>query len=103
MPGRSRRPVGDPIVVVVVDVEVVEVLVVEVLVVSVLAVLVREVEAGVDPTGEAFVDDEQAEAARRDAATRARRLRSTEQTYKVHERWGTSTRRARQSLPRCSI
>jgi hypothetical protein len=109
MPANSGRPVGDPIVVVVVDVLVVDVLVVDVLVVDVLVVdvlavdAVTAVESRVEVRGEDAGDDEQAAATRSDAVTTPSRPRSTGQTYKVRSRWGISTPRARASRGRCSI
>jgi hypothetical protein len=73
MPESNGRPVGDPIVVVVVDVVVVDVLVV---VVDVLVdVKGVPIDAVVDAGGDAVSDDEQAAATRIDAATRPNRLR----------------------------
>jgi hypothetical protein len=108
IPASSGRPVGEPIVVVVVDVLVVDVLVVEVLVVEVLVVEVLVVDAlvpvppMVDVAVVARGDEEHATATTSNAVTRASRPRSTEQTYKVRGRWGISTRRAPGSRRRCS-
>ena len=84
MPDNSGRPVGDPIVVVVVDVLVVDVPVVDVLVVDVLAaeVLVADAsidgEAGAESEGEAVCEDEHPAAKRSDTVTRPTRLRRTD-------------------------
>ncbi|TML11417.1 MAG: hypothetical protein E6G39_13950 [Actinobacteria bacterium] len=78
MPDNSGRPVGDPIVVVVVDVVVVDVLVVDVLVVEVLVADASiDVEAGAESEGEAVCEDEHPAAKRSDTVTRPTRLRRT--------------------------
>ena len=64
MPASSGRPVGDPIVVVVVDVLVVDVLVVVVDAVVVADIPVVVVDAVVVVAGSAVPEDEQADAAR---------------------------------------
>jgi hypothetical protein len=71
MPARRGRPVGDPIVVVVVDVLVVEVVVVAVVVVG---ATVDDVVDAVVVAGAVVCDDEQADAAKMNA-TRPIRLR----------------------------
>jgi len=77
MPASRGRPVGDPIVVVVVDVLVVEVVVVVVVVVEVAVVDVDD--AAVVVPGAAVGDDEHADAARINATrpTRLRRIGSS--------------------------
>src|SRR5688500_1912221 len=80
MPANSGRPVGDPMVVVVVDVVVVEAVVVDVVVVDVDSVVVDVVDATVVEAGVARGDDEHPAATTNDTTIKATGMRSTGQS-----------------------
>jgi hypothetical protein len=80
MPANSGRPVGDPMVVVVVDVVVVDVVVVEAVVVDVVEVDVDGVDATVVEAVVARGDDEHPAPTSNDTTIKATGMRSTGQS-----------------------